>query len=126
MRALPARGHLNPTTMNHERQTERVALDRVFDVLSHPYRRRILTLLEDRNPREDEEFSPEEIAAEDVDLELFTRELYHSHLPKLDEAGYIEWDREADVIRHGPQFDEVEPLISLMRDHPDELPEDWP
>jgi len=112
--------------MNHERQNDRVALDRAFDLLSHPYRRRILTLLEDRNPREGEEFSPDEIAAEDVDLELFTRELYHHHLPKLEEAGYIEWDREEDVVRHGPRFDEVAPLVSLMRDHADELPEDWP
>ena len=34
-------------------------------------------------------------------------ELRESHLPALEEAGYIEWDREAGTIRPGPNFEEA-------------------
>lgn len=48
---------------------------------------------------------PEEIAAE----------LRETHLPALEEAGYIEWDREAGTIEPGPNFEEA-------ADHVDDLP----
>jgi len=34
-------------------------------------------------------------------------ELRETHLPALEEAGYIEWDREAGTIEPGPNFDEA-------------------
>ncbi|MFC7185623.1 hypothetical protein [Halorubrum yunnanense] len=40
--------------------------------------------------------------ADEIDDEL--REI---HLPALEEAGYIEWDREAGTISPGPNFDEA-------------------
>lgn len=101
-------------------------LDQVFEMLSHPYRRRMLTMIGERNPRGGDEFTMAELAEPDSDLSVFTQDLYHSHLPKLADAGYIDWDRENDVIRRGPRFAEVAPLISLMQKHPDELPADWP
>ena len=107
-------------------QTEPVALDRMFDVLSHPYRRRILLLVSDVNPRDEDEFSTEELSTEDDELELLQPELFHAHLPKLEEAGYIEWDRAAKTVRRGPRFEEIAPLIRLMHDHRDELPAEWP
>ena len=98
----------------------------MFDILSHPYRRRVLALLDEHNPRDEDEFSIEALAAEEDDLDLFTQKLYHTHLPKLAEAGYIDWDEENGVIRHGPRYDEVAPLVRLMREHADELPAGWP
>lgn len=80
----------------------------------------------DHNPRGGDEFTMAELAESDGDLSVFAQELYHRHLPKLDEAGYIEWDRERDVIRRGPRFAEIAPLVSLMENHADELPEGWP
>lgn len=41
-------------------------------------------------------------------------ELYHSHLPKLANAGYIEWDDDTDTISKGSKFPEVEPLVQLL------------
>jgi hypothetical protein len=102
------------------------SLDRVFDALSHPYRRRILMLVSEHNPRDEDEFSVEDLATEDDDLELLTTELYHAHLPKLVDAGYIDWDEDTHTIRRGPNFDEIGPLLRLMTDHQDELPEGWP
>jgi hypothetical protein len=101
-------------------------LDRTFDALRHPYRRRILMLVSEHNPRDEDEFAAEEITAAADDLELLTIELYHVHLPKLVEAGYIDWDEETRTIRKGSDFEEIAPLLRLMTDHQDELPADWP
>ena len=106
--------------------TDPSALDRIFDVLRHPYRRRILQLVSEHNPRDEDEFSVEDLATEDDDLELLTTELYHAHLPKLAESGYIEWDEDTRTIRRGPNFDEIAPLLRLMIEHQDELPDGWP
>lgn len=41
-------------------------------------------------------------------------QLYHSHLPKLEAAGYVDWDRDAGTVARGPQFDEVEPFLQVL------------
>jgi hypothetical protein len=105
--------------------TQTDPLDRMFDVLSHPYRRRVLLLVSEANPRGEDEFSPSDVATDD-DAELLTTELFHSHLPKLAESGFIDWDRDTHTIRRGDRFDEIAPLLRLMHDHQDELPADWP
>lgn len=104
---------------------ETAALDELFDVLSHPYRRRILTRLSDHYPRDEDEFDHEALASED-DPDMPEIELVHSNLPKLDEAGFIDWDQESGVVRRGPRFGEIAPLIYLMVNHRDELPAGWP
>ncbi|MFB6303052.1 MAG: ArsR family transcriptional regulator [Haloferacaceae archaeon] len=60
------------------------------------------------------------------DREEVRSELRETHLPMLEEAGIIEWDRETGKISKGPNFDEVEPLLELMEEHADELPPFWP
>lgn len=42
--------------------------------------------------------------------------LYHVHLPKLAEAGLIEWDRDEDEVRPGRRFDEASRLHDLVRE----------
>lgn len=39
-------------------------------------------------------------------------ELREQHLPALEEAGYIEWDREAGTIEPGPNFEEAAAHVS--------------
>lgn len=39
--------------------------------------------------------------------EEIAAELRETHLPALEEAGYIEWDREAGTIEPGPNFEEA-------------------
>ena len=101
-------------------------LNRMFDMLSHPYRRRILLLVSEHNPRDEDEFRIADLATADDEVELKSVELYHAHLPKLDEAGYIEWDKDTNTIRRGPNFDEIAPVLRLMADHEDTLPAGWP
>jgi hypothetical protein len=102
------------------------ALDRLFDVLSDPYRRRILLLVSDRNPRNEDEFTPEDLGAEYDEFEFLETDLFHKHLPKLADAGYITWDQSTHLIRRGPRFGEIQPLLRLIHDHRDELPVGWP
>jgi hypothetical protein len=53
-------------------------------------------------------------------------DLKQTHLPMLEAEGIIEWDRETGEISKGPNFEEIEPLLRLMREHADDLPPDWP
>lgn len=101
----------------------RDCLDQVFAALGHRHRRRILSRLFERSPRDVEELLP---AVEDeAERERFELEIYHSHLPKLDGAGFVEWYREREV-RRGPKFDQVAPLIELFDSHGNRLPGEWP
>lgn len=50
-------------------------------------------------------------------------ELLHVHLPKLSRAGYVAWDDEDGTVSRGPAFGSVRPLLELMAEHPDALPD---
>ena len=107
------------------RQRRTQTLDVLFDALAQPARRRILTALAQSNPRDDDEFAPEDFAT-DEERDTFLTSLHHVHLPHLEDAGFVEWDRETETVTRGPRYDEVAPLVELMLDHEDELPADWP
>jgi hypothetical protein len=111
---------------DHTDGGKRSTLDQLFEALSHPYRRRILTAIATRNPQHEDDFTPAEFAGDDEKFEQCLTALHHNHLPRLDEAGFIEWDREAKTIRRGPRYDEIVPLVELLIAHEDELPADWP
>jgi hypothetical protein len=60
-----------------------------------------------------------------VDPENLQPELFHVNLPKLEAAGSVECDRKNDAIEPGPRFEEVSPMLELLNDHADELPDGW-
>jgi len=37
----------------------------------------------------------------------------------------LEWDRRNHEVVKGPNFEAIRPLLELLDDHQDELPEDW-
>jgi len=49
----------------------------------------------------------------------------HIHLPKLEEYGFIDWDRNSNEVSKGANFEEIRPLLEMLADHEDELPEEW-
>ena len=105
--------------------TDRLALDQLLANLANPTRRSILLTLADQNPRDKDEFTSPDGAGDDEDFHLFAAEVTYDHLPQLERAGFVEWDRESDTITRGPNFEDVRPLINLIHDHRDELPDDW-
>lgn len=95
-------------------------LDRFMSILADRQRRAILYTLGQENPRHVSDLLVRGVKQPDhVEIEL-----RHSHLPKLDDAGYIEWDRETDEVRPGVRYDDIEPLLSLIGEHTDEFPPD--
>lgn len=105
------------------------SLSELFEMLSHRYRRRVLVAVAEHDPRDDD-ISEESVAdgqtEGDETLEDVVLQFHHVHLPKLEAAGFIEWDRDSGTITRGPRFEEIEPLLGLIRDRRDELPDDWP
>lgn len=99
-------------------------MDDIFEVLADVQRRRILVEMLDQNVRADGGAYRlhEAIGSTDRQSKI---ELYHSHLPQLEGAGYIEWERETGDVEPGPQFDEIRPVLELLDDHTDSLPGQW-
>lgn len=101
----------------------------VFDValsaLSNPYRRQLLVALLDHNPQDDADRDPLDLLSENDESTVLQTELGHHHLPKLDEMGYISWNRTTNEISKGPNWDEIGPLLELINTHRAELPDGW-
>ena len=101
-------------------------MDTILHVLENQYRRRVLVALLEHNPQDADDLQiPSDIELADEDLETLRIHMTHTHLPKLEASGFIEWDRDTNSIRKGPKFDEIRPLLELMQNHADELPDDW-
>lgn len=101
----------------HARTTAR-SLDRTFEILSHPYRRRILFILRSRSPRDVGDFSTDALGV-DTDPATLQTSLHHNHLPKLAETEFIEWNRTSDTVRRGPRFDDAVPVLQLIEEQID-------
>lgn len=97
-------------------------MDRLLDTLGKRYRRMLLVML---RHGEVDSISDVMVRGSEDGQEVRLR-LVHTHLPRLEEDGYIEWDRETETISKGPHFEEIEPLLELIETHADELPPDWP
>ena len=96
----------------------------VFKALQNRYRRRLLVRLLEHNPQDPVDL-PDDVHTGEKQRELLVAELFHSHLPQLEELGFIGWERETNDVVKGPKFDEIRPLLELIRDHGDELPDGW-
>lgn len=99
------------------------SLETTFDVLAETYRRRLLMTLLAHNSQDDDQWIPADVVVSDEDIDRPTVSMTHIHLPKLEDMGFIEWDRDANEVRKGPQFEEVRPLLQLLDDHADEFSE---
>lgn len=96
-------------------------MDDKLGILSERQRRLILLTLKDDAEKTESDMLFRSGEIDDAELQLV-----HNHLPRLEEAGYIEWDRDGGTISKGPRYAEIKPLLDLMENHADELPPDWP
>lgn len=101
--------------------------DEGLDAIANKKRRRLLVALLDHNPIDDADEVPVIVAADQSDAESVELlvQMKHTHLPKLEEYGFIEWDKDTHEVVKGPRFDEIRPLLELLSDHEDELPSGW-
>lgn len=101
-----------------------ISFDDMVDALADVQRRKLMTALLEHNPQND---SPVVITDSEKDADELGRlvSMNHVHLPKLVDYGFITWNEDTHEVEKGPDFDEIRPLIELLDDHKDELPEDW-
>lgn len=92
-------------------------LNSVYEAFTRPERRRLLAALV--NTKQNIELRPNGM----TDSRWI--ELYHVHLPKLEDVGLINWDTEDHVITKGPRFEEIQPLVTSMHDNVDRPAEGW-
>lgn len=95
-----------------------MTLDRQLDAVKDDTRRRLLCSLEGVSPTQ--QASAVETTAFATDQQLLLR---HVHLPKLQQAGYVDWDPETGHVRRGPQFEDIQPLLRLLMDYEASNPE---
>ena len=108
-----------------DQRSDCVDWESMFAVLQSDARRRLLVALLDHNPQRDEVNVPDAAHVGEKELEVLQVAMYHHHLPMLEANGYVRWDREAHEVVKGPNFDEIRPLLELIHNHRDELPDGW-
>ncbi len=97
-------------------------LDDQLSVLSNRHRRRLLVTLAQWTPQPDHLAPSRALAADGGDEEQTdqtdqtdqTIAMQHVHLSKLADHGFIDWDQDAQRVTKGPQFDEIEPLLTVL------------
>lgn len=93
-------------------------LDEWFRAMADQTRRRILVALLEHNPQSEIALHPiDDVEISNMESERLTSEMYHLHLPMLEESGLINWDRETHEVRKGEHFDEIRPFLSILRDN---------
>ncbi len=79
-------------------------LDDYLQLLANEQRRQLLrVLLDSQGPVT---VDPDDPAAQ--------ARLYHIHLPKLESAGLVDWNRRGKTVVRGPTFDDVVPLLETI------------
>ncbi|CQR48877.1 MULTISPECIES: DUF7344 domain-containing protein [Haloferax] len=101
-------------------------LDEAFDALGNVHRRRLLLGLRRRRRARLDAATRDAAVGGGRDPDRLKVELFHVHLPKLADAGFVEWNRRRGSVACGPRFDEIEPLLRLLDEHAGELPDEWP
>jgi hypothetical protein len=108
-------------------QAQQQIVDHVFEALSRAPRRGILATLVEASSREvpEEALHPEALGEEEAEREAFVLSLRHHHLPHLDELGFIDWERGAQMVHAGPKYDQIAPIVEQMIEMQDQHPAAW-
>ena len=97
--------------------------DTIFRALTAEPRRQLVVALMEA-PAERELSLPEAANPPYLlrDPESLYSELIHSHLPCLESAGLIEWQREPLCATRGPRFEEVATVMQSLQENASTLP----
>lgn len=100
------------------------AFDSQLDAIGHVDRRRLLLALLNGSSEDDGPIEYDRLA-DDFDGRDVLLSMRHRHLPTLEEHGFVDADPDRRSVSRGPRFDEIRPLIELLDENDDRLPEDW-
>lgn len=96
--------------------------DDVFRAVSAEPRRHLIITLLDRDevvPLPESAVNPNV----PVDPDTLRRELYHQHLPMLEDLGFVEWDTDPLVAYPGPDFEQVAVVFDSLQENASEIPD---
>lgn len=117
---------LEPKIYTTPMPDEKLSRDRVFDILSSPRRRYVLYYLREYGGPVELTDLAEKLAAWENDTTVTEISpqarkrvyvsLYQTHVPKLDEAGLIEYDSDSGELWLSDQGSVVDPYLGTQRD----------
>lgn len=90
-----------------------LSVDDIFKAMSNVQRRKLLDSLISDSP-------PDETVGTGIAVDADTA-MYHSHLPKLADYGLINWDRDTNRVRKGPNFEAAAELLDFVTNESDVL-----
>ena len=94
--------------------------DRHLWAVGHVQRRRLLLSL-----LAEPQIHIDELRMSEEQKEMLLVEVKHAHLPRLADHGFIDWNPEKNRVERGPEFEDVEPLLELLHNNREELPDGW-
>jgi hypothetical protein len=80
-----------------------ITVDTVFELLANRYRRQLLFDLLEHTPQEAIPH-PDDTPTDSDECDRVQIEVYHLHLPKLADAGLIDWDHRSGTVVRGHNF----------------------
>ncbi|WP_432764882.1 DUF7344 domain-containing protein [Halobaculum halobium] len=105
-------------------QDTAVSFEAYLDAVGHVERRRLLLALLNSTSDGDPTVALDRLDSTAAD-ETLRLSLHHVHLPKLEDLGFVDADRDQRSVTTGPQFDEIRPILKLLDDNRDQLPHGW-
>lgn len=98
-------------------------VDTTLKLLTNRNRRRLLLSLLARTPDSDgASVLLDTVAADASTTEI---QLLHVHLPMLADAGVVEWAPGRREVATGDAFDDLRPVLELLDENADQLPDGW-
>lgn len=99
-------------------------LDAALSTVAHGQCRLVLLALLDHNPQTVSRLSiPEDVHPGDEEIEKAEVEMHHIHLPRLEDAGFIEWNKDDRQVMKGPRYADIKPLLEVLTDNAGKLPD---
>ena len=96
--------------------------DEVLNAMADTIRRRLLFYIYEQG-QDGRKLPVQGASVPDFEERNVQVALYHVHIPRLEEAGYINWNGDARTISKGPEWVQIEPLLRLIYGHMNELPD---
>lgn len=112
------------STTHFEGGRETEAWDQLYEALAaEPRRLIIFSLMKEPDGRRLPLPDAAQLYNRAGDSESFRIELRHRHLPKLADAGYVQWENDPFSVQRGPHFDEPALVLAQMTDNRIEYPQ---